>query len=259
MVTTTFRRADDEPTISDPYDLRAHRRRRLALAYQVFGSHGWGAIGDGHITARDPLLTDHYWLARYGVAFSQVTVDDLVLVNPDGAPVEGLSTDINPAAHHIHWPIHEARPDIVSAAHTHTPYGTPLAAMAQPLQMISQEACAFHDDQSIFDDEELDVTSTDGGKRIAAALGRNRAVLLRNHGLLTVGASVDEAVGWFVMLERASEVQVKAGDRAKPISDDGARTVKESVGYPQAGWMTFQWLVASKLLNRSVDGADGAT
>ncbi len=242
-----FHRADDEPAFSDPHELRAHRRSRLALAYRVFAAHGWGSIGDGHITARDPLLPDHYWLARYGVPFGRVTVDDLVLVTPDGVPADGGAEAINPAAHHIHWPLHEARPDIVSAAHTHTPYGTPLAAMVQPILPISQEACAFFDDHAIFDDEELDITSTDGGKRIAAALGPNRAVILRNHGLLTVGASVDEAVGWFVMLERVSEVQVKTGDRCRPISDDGARLVKRSVGPAQAGWQTFQWLVASRL------------
>jgi ribulose-5-phosphate 4-epimerase/fuculose-1-phosphate aldolase len=247
MVTPAFRRTDDEPIITDLDELRAHRRERLALGYQIFGAHGWGATGDGHITARDPILTDHYWLARYGVPFGGVTVDDLVLVTPDGAPADGNWDDINPAAHHIHWPIHEARPDIISAAHTHTPYGTPLCATVEPLRMISQEACAFFEDHSIFDDEELDIMSTDGGKRIAQALGANKAVLLRNHGLLTVGATVDEAVGWFVMLERVSEVQVKAGDQAKSISDAGARLVKGSVGPAQSGWMAFQWLVASKL------------
>ena len=79
---------------------------------------------------------------------------------------------INPAAYYIHWPIHEARPDIVSAAHTHTPFGTPFSALVQHLRPITQEACAFYDDHSIFDDEEVDIQLIDGGKRIGSRSGK---------------------------------------------------------------------------------------
>ncbi len=99
------------------------------------------------------------------------------------------------------------------AAHTHTPYGTPWSASAEPFRMICQEAIAFFDDHGVFEDDEVDVQSTDGGKRIAAALGEGRGVILRNHGLLTVGNNVDEAIGWFLMIERVAEVHVKAHRR----------------------------------------------
>ncbi len=238
---------DFEPQIDDPVAQRAHRRERLALAYRVFGALGWGQLGDGHISARDPILTDHFWLGRYGVPFGRVTVDDLVLVAPDGSATDadGHPAGINPAAYFIHWPVHEARPDIVCAAHIHTPYGTPFAAMVEPVRPISQEACAFHGDHAIFDDDELDIVSLDGGKRIASALGPAKAAILRNHGLLTVGPTVDEALGWFVMLERVAEVQVKAGARAQPVSDDAAVLVHGNVGGRMLGWHQFQWLVRS--------------
>ena len=238
---------DFEPQLDDPHAQRAHRRERLALAYRVFGALGWGQLGDGHISARDPILTDHFWLGRYGVPFGRVTVDDLVLVAPDGSAADaaGAKADINPAAYFIHWPVHEARPDIVCAAHIHTPYGTPFAAMLEPVRPISQEACAFHGDHAIFDDDELDIVSLDGGKRIASALGPARAAILRNHGLLTVGPTVDEAIGWFVMLERVAEVQVKAGARAQAVSDDAAALVHGNVGGRMLGWHQFQWLVRS--------------
>lgn len=242
-----FALGDAEPVFEDPAECREHRRRRLVLAYRVFGALRWGSIGDGHITARDPIHPDHYWLARYGVPFNHVTVDDLVLVRPDGRTVDGEADAINPAAHYIHWPIHEARPDVVSAAHTHTPWGTSFAATLRDIEPISQEACAFVDDHVVFDDEALNITSIDEGHRIAKALGPHRAVSLRNHGHLTVGASVDEAVGWFVMFERVAEVHLKAEQSAQPIGIDGARTVKRSVGRPGDGWHTFQWLVASLL------------
>jgi ribulose-5-phosphate 4-epimerase/fuculose-1-phosphate aldolase len=229
--------AAGEPDMTDPTALRAHRKRRLALAYRVFGAMGWGSLGDGHISARDPERPDCFWLGRYGVPFKYMTSDDLVLVRPDGI-VEG-GGHINIAAYYIHAPIHEGRPDIVAAAHCHTPYGTPFSATVTRLAPISQEACAFFDDHEIFDDEELNIRSTDGGKRIAAAMGGARAVILRNHGLLTVGASVDAAVGYFLLMERCAEVQVKA-DGAQAISDDSARRVHEDFD-EVAAWQVFQW------------------
>ena len=105
---------------------------------------------------------------------------------------------------------------MVSAAHTHTPFGTPWSANVRPFEALSQESCAFRFDQALFDDEEVEVLSPDGGKRIAAALGDKKLCILRNHGLLTVGSSVESAVAWFVMAERVAEVHVKAPD-GRPI------------------------------------------
>lgn len=230
-----------EPEITDIDELRDHRKTRLALAYRVFGAMRWGAMGDGHISARDPQRLDHFWLARYGAPFHQVTVDDLVLVGPEGTVVDGEGW-INQSAHNIHWPIHEARPDVVAAAHTHTQYGTPFSTLVQRLRPITQESAAFYDDHEIFDDEEINVRSTDGGKRIAAALGGAKAVILRNHGTLTVGGTVDECIGFYMLLERACEVHVKAPDSI-PIGHDAAMQAREAVGSAHSGWHFFQWLL----------------
>lgn len=239
-------RPDDvEPEFLDLDALRLHRRKQTAIGYRVLGHFGWGSTGDGHISARDPERVDHLWMARYGVPFTQITLDDIVLVNPDGKVVDapgGIDTGINISGYNIHWPLHEARPDVVSACHTHTPYGTPFAALKQLLRPVSQESCSFFENHSLFDDEELEVVSTDGGKRIADALGQNRAVILCNHGLLTTGGSVAEAVGWFLLMERVAEANFKAGANAKPISDAGARTVALTNGVPGAGWHAFQYV-----------------
>lgn len=245
-----FHPTDVEPDIDDLEELRIRRRRRLALAYRLFGSMHWGEQGDGHISARDPERTDCFWLLRYGVPFSEATVGDLVLVGPDGSVVEGRG-EINSTAYYIHMPIHEARPDVVCAAHTHTAYGTPWSAMAQPFRPICQEALAFHGDHQVFMDGEVDIQSTDGGKRIAAALGDTRLAILRSHGLLTVGASIDEAVGWFLMAERVAEVHVKATG-AEPISDEDAERCRASIADPAQGWRTFNWAIRSRVPNPSV-------
>ena len=241
---------DSEPTFADVDEERRHRQRRLALGYRLFGSLHWGELGDGHISARDPERTDCFWLLRYGVPFGEATVDDLVLVGPGGAVLEGHG-GINPAAYYIHMPVHDARPEIVCAAHTHTPYGTPWSAMASPFRNICQEAVAFHDDHAVFMDGEVDIQSPDGGKRIAAALGDAKLAILRSHGLLTVGGSVDEAIGWYLMAERVAEVHVKATG-AEPISDEDAERCRVTIAGPAQGWSTFNWAIRSRVPDPTV-------
>ena len=229
----TFATAEEE---------RAHRKRMCALGYRIFGNLGYGQIGDGHISARDPERTDHFWLLKFGVPFKHATVGDLVLVAPDGSIVEGTGA-INVAAYNIHHPVHEARPDVVSAAHCHTPYGTPFTAQNRLFTPLSQESCFFVFDQTFFDDEELAVASTAGGERIAACIGDRGLCFLRNHGLLTAAGSVEEAVARFVVAERVAEVHVKAGDLASPISEEGAKEAALLYERGNIPWHWFQWIV----------------
>ncbi|MEM7093291.1 MAG: class II aldolase/adducin family protein [Actinomycetota bacterium] len=228
---------------------RLHRKRQVALGYRIFASLRWGDLGDGHITARDPELTDHMWLLRYPTGFERATVDDLVLVRPDGTVVGDEA--INLTAYHIHHPIHDARPEVVSVAHTHTAWGTPFCATGRPIEAITQEACNFVDDWSFFDDEEVQVLGTAGGTRIAEALGANRAVLLRSHGLLTACASVGETIAAFVVLERVCEALMKAPD-AKPISDEAARIAREDLYRYRALEAAFDFLVSRHVGDPSI-------
>ena len=239
-----------EPVFTTAEELRAHRKRQTALSYRLFGAMGWGMLGDGHISARDPERHDAFWLLKYGVAFNQATIADLVLVGPGGEVLEGEG-DINMTAYYIHAPIHEARPDAVSAAHTHSRFGTPWAANVELFKPICQEATAFFEDHTIFDDEEVQVMSTDGGKRIAAALGDCKATILRNHGPLTVGRSVEEAIGWFLEMELVSEVHIKAPN-AKPISDEAARRANTEIGHPSSAMAAFEYAIKTKVPDTSV-------
>ena len=231
---------------------RARRKCQVALGYRIFASQRWGDLGDGHISARDPERTDCFWLLRYLVPFHEATVDDLVLVGPDGSLVEGDGI-INKAAYFIHHPILMARPDAVCAAHVHTQWGTPFSAEVRMLEPITQVACAFYEEHALFDDEEVQVQDVDGGKRIAEALGANRAVILRNHGLLTVGESVADAVSAFVMMERVAEAHMKAC-QAKPISPAAARYARADLRQRGAGRVLFEWLVRRHVGDHSVEG-----
>lgn len=200
--------------------LREERKRQVALGYRLFAALGWGDLGDGHISARDPERTDCFWLLDMDVAFRDADVESLVLVHPDGTVANG-HRPTNWPAYYIHSPILAARPDVVSVAHTHTPYGTPFAASANLLEPITQEACVFYEDHALFDDEEVQVQSLECGARIARSLGRNRGIVLRNHGLLTAGLAVKHSVATFVMMERVAEAHLKARE-PKPISHNAA-------------------------------------
>ncbi len=242
---------DAKPIVhADPDQERDHRKQQTALGYRLFAALRWGQAGDGHISARDPEQTDCFWLLRYGVPFNQATVNDLVLVGPDGSVVEGEG-DINETAYFIHMPIHEARPEATCVAHTHTSFGTPWSAMVQPFQPLTQEAVSFVFNQSIFNGEEVNVADYDTGRRIATAVGASGLCFLRNHGMLTVGATVAETVGFFVMAERVAEVHIKAPE-GLPISDEVAKRLAPSLEDPTVGCHAFEFLCRTLVPDRSV-------
>ncbi|WP_235892366.1 class II aldolase/adducin family protein [Mycolicibacterium hodleri] len=107
-------------------------------------------------------------------------------------------------------------------------------------------------DHEIFDDEDVSISSVDGGKRIAAAIGGARGVILRNHGLLTVGSTIDSAVGYFLLMECCAEVQMKARD-AHSISTESARRVHDEFD-EVAGWQVFQWAQRTYVPDRAAIG-----
>ena len=234
-------RTPEPPTFSSPAQERQHRKERLAASFRLFSRFGFDQGVAGHITARDPELTDHFWVNPYGQHFSQVRVSDLILVNGRGDVVEGES-QVNRAAFAIHSQVHAARPDVVAAAHAHSAFGKAWSALGRLLDPITQESCAFYQDHSLFEEFNGVVYETDEGERIAQALGPRKAIILRNHGLLTVGHSVDEAAWWFVNMERCCQSQLLAESAGKPIliDADKAALTHAQIGTHEAGWLQFQ-------------------
>ena len=228
---------------------RLHRKQRLAAAFRLFARFGYDEGVAGHITARDPELTDHFWVNPFAKHFAMIRVSDLVLVNDHGDVVEG-DGGVNRAAFAIHSQVHAARPDVVAAAHTHSVHGKAFSALGQLLEPITQDACAFFEDHALFDDYTGVVIDTEEGKRIAHALGDTKAIILRNHGLLTVGRSVEEAVWWFIAMDRSCQAQLLASAAGSlvRIDDEYARLTHSQVGSPAGGRLNFEpyfdWIVA---------------
>jgi ribulose-5-phosphate 4-epimerase/fuculose-1-phosphate aldolase len=241
------------PTFATPEEERRHRKQRLAAAFRLFARFGFDEGVAGHITARDPERRDHFWVNPFGMHFGQIHVSDLILVNHRGEVVEG-KFPVNVAAFAIHSQVHAARPDVIAAAHAHSMYGKAWSSLGRLLDPITQDACAFYDDHALFADFTGVVYETSEGERIARALGAKKAAILRNHGLLAVGETVDEAVWWFVTMDRSCQAQLLAEAAGEPVKIDPAHAAatRELVGTHLAGWFQCQPLL-TRILREEPD------
>lgn len=220
---------------------RQFRKEQLAGAFRIFSKFGFNNGVAGHITVRDPELEDHYWVNPYRMHFSQIKVSDLQLVSEQGDVVQG-GREVNKAALVIHSAVHKARPDVIAAAHAHTTYGQIWSTTGKLLRPLTQDSCAFYNDHSLFDDYTGVVYEGSEGDRIAHALGKNKAAILQNHGLLTVGTSVAEAAWWFILMERSCREHVYSYMLGEPIEicQEFAELTASQEGTIAAGRSQFQ-------------------
>jgi ribulose-5-phosphate 4-epimerase/fuculose-1-phosphate aldolase len=231
------------PTFTSIPEERLHRQQRLAAALRLFSRYGFNEGVAGHITARDPENPEHFWVNPFGMHFGLIRVSDLILVNQQGDVIYG-NRPVNRAAFAIHSQVHAARPDVVAAAHAHSIYGKSWSSLGRLLDPLTQDACAFYQDHSIFTDYTGVVLDPEEGKRIGKTLGTNKAVILQNHGLLTVGNTIDEAAWWFITMERSCQAQLlaEAAGRPRVIKPEYAKIAHSQVGSPELGWFSFQSL-----------------
>ena len=233
--------ANLETIVQSPEEIRQERKTKLAATLRLFGKFGFDEGVAGHVTVRDPELADHFWVNPMGRSFKQVKVSELMLVNHKGDVVEGNGL-LNGAAFTIHSRIHMSNPNITAAAHSHSLFGKAFSALGKLLDPITQDSCAFFEDHVLFDDFTGVVLTLSEGDRIAEALGDHKAAILRNHGLLTVGETIDAAAWWYITMERSCQAQLMAEAAGKPtlINRDIALVTRETVGSPEAGWFSFQ-------------------
>jgi ribulose-5-phosphate 4-epimerase/fuculose-1-phosphate aldolase len=230
------------PTFETVAEERAHRKAKLAGALRIFGRFGFGEGVAGHVTVRDPEYPDHFWVNPFGHSFRHMRASDLILVDHDGAVVFG-DQPVNRAAFVLHAAIHQARPDVVAAAHAHSTYGKAFSSLGIPLAPLTQDACAFYGDHTVIAEQGGAVVfEVEAGREFAAAFPTGKAAIHQNHGLFTVGGSVDAAAFWFITMERNCQAQLAAMAAGTPIEirDDYARYTFEQTGHDLAGWFQFQ-------------------
>lgn len=229
---------------SEEWQARVH----LAAAYRLVALYGWDDLIFTHISARVPGPEHHFLLNAYGMMFDEVTATSLVKIDPGGNKVLESPYFINPAGFTIHSAVHAAREDALCVMHLHTDYGIAVSAQKDGLLPISQQSMfplaslAYHDYEGLALHEEEK-------PRLVSDLGDKNYMILRNHGLLTIGKTAAEAFLSMYILERACRIQILAQSGgaelhrvAEPIIDMTAKQMS-AVTVGQGAELTWPGLL----------------
>lgn len=181
----------------------------LAACYRLVALFGWEDLVFTHITARVPGTQDHFLINPYGVFFDEITASSLVKIDQQGNQLEESPFPVNPAGFVIHSAIHAARHDARYVLHTHTLNGVAVSAQAEGLLPLSQHSVSVLASLG-YHDFEGPALNDDEKPRLVADLGNHNHLILRNHGLLTVGETAAEAFVNMYFLETSCAIQVRA-------------------------------------------------
>jgi len=222
-------------------------REDLAAAYRLIAHFGMTDLIYTHLSVRLPGAGHRFLVNPYGMLFEEITASSLVVVDADGEPTQPSTWPVNPAGFVIHSAVHRGRHDAACVMHTHTLAGMVVAAQdcgVLPLNQMSielQGLVAAHDYEGVAADDNLDER-----ERLVRDLGDKPCMILRNHGLLTVGQTVAEAFYWMYYLEQSCRIQVAAQSTGVPllVPTDAviARTVAQAGSDATKGWRPWQAL-----------------
>ncbi|KAL4906688.1 hypothetical protein BDW74DRAFT_136579 [Aspergillus multicolor] len=237
------------PMFTDIELQRQYMLNHMAGAFRVFARHGFVEGMAGHISLRDPEFPDRFWTNPLGLHFGLINPSDMILVDEAGVAVGGnMTRPANAAGFLIHAALHKSRPDVNAACHFHSPYGKAWSAFAQPLEMLNQDIAMFYGKaQSVYKEFGGVVLKEEESAALASALGsEGKGMILRNHGLLTVGSTVDEAAYLFLLMEKSCQIQLAvdaaaaAGRKKVYIDDEAARFTFENTSEPESLYTEFQ-------------------
>jgi len=232
----------------------------LAACYRLVARYGWDDLIFTHITAKIPGTDNHFLINPYGMLFEEITASSLVKINLAGEKLDDNPHQVNPAGFVIHSAIHAARPDAKCVLHTHTLNGVAVSAQKGGVLPISQQSIfvlaslAYHDYEGVaLNDEEK--------PRLVRDLGDKFFFMLRNHGLLTVAPSIQDAFQLMYTFEAACTIQVRAqsgGGELVPIPQkiiDGALAASRVVTKGEGGGK-LAWPALLRRLDRQNPGYD---
>ncbi len=201
--------APNPPSILDANEAEWKSRQRLAGAYRILDHLGWTETIYGHITVRVPGPNKHFLINPYGLRYDEVQASNLIKIDLEGNIVGRSNHPVNKAGFIIHSAIHSAREDAHCVLHTHTVAGMAVAAQRYGLLPVSMPATGFYD-RVAYHDYEGPSLNPEERQRLVADLGQKKVMILRTHGLLTCGETLEEAFILMFRLQRACEVQIAA-------------------------------------------------
>jgi ribulose-5-phosphate 4-epimerase/fuculose-1-phosphate aldolase len=238
-------------------------RVNLAACYRLVAMYGWSDLIFTHISAKLPESVsgkDHHFLINpYGLMFDEITASSLLKIDLQGKQINESSFYVNHAGFVIHSTIHEARHDAVCVLHTHSRAGVAVSAQKEGLLPISQQSSLLLSSLAYHDYEGLAVHD-DERDRLKADLGNNKYMILRNHGLLTVGCSVPDAFLAMYFLETSCQIQIsaQAGGTLSPVPQKVLEGVTTAVRVQQSKGSAadLAWPALLRRLDRLSPGYD---
>lgn len=192
---------------ADISDSEWETRVNLAAAFRLVDLYGWSDLLATHLSARVPETEDQFLINPFGLMFDEIRASDMLKVTLDGDVLSESEYGLNPAGFTFHSAVHMARPDAHWAIHTHTQAGTAIATQKEGLLPLTQHALHIIDHMNYHAYEGI-ATDLSERESIARDLADNNVLVLRNHGLLTVGRTAGEAFMWMYRTERACRMQV---------------------------------------------------
>jgi L-fuculose-phosphate aldolase len=219
-------------------------KQQLAWAGQVLVAEGQDDLTRGHISARLPDNPSQFFMKPHSVGLEEITRENIITIDLDGNVVAGNGRRHSEV--YIHSEIYKVRREVHCVIHTHPPYCVALSATGRPLRCYSQPGALFHEALGIYTDTINLIRSPEMGAGVAKALAGHRAVLLKNHGVVAVGANIAEAVVGVIMLENAAMIQLVAeatGDPAPEFATDDIAKLKRDISQPEQFAINFDYLV----------------
>lgn len=235
------------PRHADPLQERQHRKERLAASYRLFARYGFEVGVAGHFTARDPVEPDHYWINPLGVPFSQIRVSHLLCVNGAGQVVEGEGV-LNTSALELHYDLQRARPEVVGIAHLHGFHGRVWSSLGRLFDPITAEAGAFQNDQVLFRRHELRNAAGEPeqdrdtvSRAFVERFAQNSLLIWQNHGLWTVGESVESAAWRFIIADDSARAHLLAHAAGAPVipASESPHGGIDKARHEFFGWLNF--------------------
>ncbi len=216
-------------------------RVELAALYRLVALYGWDDLVFTHISVRVPSEPEHFLLNPYGLLFDEICASDLVKIDLEGNKVSETNYNVNAAGFTIHSAVHSSGSNNHAVIHTHSNDGVAVAAQEDGLLPISQHAMVIRDDCAYHDYEGI-ALNLDERERLIDDLGKKHCLILKNHGLLTTGTTVDEAAWGFLSMDRCCQSQLLAENvgQMERIPDEVAELTKSQVGSPIGMWMSYQ-------------------
>lgn len=226
----------------------------LACVYRLIAHHGWDELIYNHATLRAPGENRQFLIKRHELLYTEVTASNLVKVSMDDDLDE--RSGVNRPGFTLHSGIFRARADVNAIVHLHTEHGMAISGLPGGLRMLSQEAMRFHNRVGYHDYEGL-TESFDERERIAKRLGRNRALILRHHGLTTWGATTCEAFVLMKHLIAAARIQLlmqATSEALKEIPPEIAESTAKQFEAHDRGRGAADWPAYLRLMDRVDDG-----